>query len=324
MNSLIVIKPTQFNFINNLIDLEKALEDHIVIKEYTQETLMESIIDEIGLTPDLVGDTQNCYETSQNIYQICFVGYDKESLNNQPINTIATCLSGGETVYGPAVLINSKILEPDYLCSQESVFIKDLAIILNSKFIHKGIIIPALETEDITEYEYQNHPLQAFEKSENTYGKYKLVETTFLGFQIGFFYNTESININKRATRILGKQKLYGDIVIFNKLPHEYLDLDLELFNKISKLSYGSLKNREARSDEDKEGQKINGLPVAFNKYCLLNKRYLEHKKCCDHCKDKFINNEKLLCTGCFRVRYHNKECQKKDWINHKVECLYN
>lgn len=331
MLSFIVIKPTKFEFPNDL----SVLDDHIIIKEFTNETLMENIIDEISLTPDIVGDTQTVYETDQNIYQICFVSnatlpsdnlsVNTEQTNNkEELNTIATYLNG-DTVYGPAVLINSAISKTDYLCSSASVTVNELKKIIHSKFIHKGIMIPYLENEEIVEYEYQSHPLQYLEPTENTYGKYKLSECTFLGFQLGFFGEINSTNINKRATRLLGNKKLSGNVVLFNKLPHEFQDIDLELFNKISKLSYGPLKNREPSLSEDKEGEKINGLPVAFNKYCLLNKRYLEYSKKCDCCKNNFEKkSEKLVCTGCYRVRYHNKECQKNDWSTHKTECLYN
>lgn len=314
-NTLIVIKPSNSQYSKSLV-----LEDYTYIREFTNETLMEIIIDEIGLTPDLVGDTQTCFESGTNIFQLCFVGYN-ENTELKEVNTIATYLNG-ETVYGNAVLINSKINE-DYLCCQDSSKISDLETILFSKFNHKGICIPVNDDDAVSEFEYQNHPLEYLEPSEKTYGKYKLFECTFLGFQLGFFGEVNNTNVNKRATRLLGNKKLFGNVVLFNKLPHEFQDIDMELFIKFNKLSYGSLKDREPTNSEDREGQKINGLPVAFNRYCLLNKRYAEYKKICNSCKEE-LKSEKLVCTGCFRVRYHNKECQKNDWSTHKTECLYN
>ncbi|MCJ7636864.1 MAG: zinc finger MYND domain-containing protein [Nitrososphaeraceae archaeon] len=326
-NQLIIIKPTKFEFKKELYyknqeRLTKDLCDHVIVKGFKQDEMMELIIDEIGLTPELVGDTQTCYETIQYVYQLCFVGYDNSSSikEEKELNTIATYLNG-DSVYGPAVLLNSKICN-DYICSPSTVTIENLSHIIYSKFIHKGIIIPNNEKDSVEEYEYCGHPLERLESEEN-YVKYKLFETTFLGFQLGFFGEINSTKINKRATRLIGNQKLYGNVVMLCKLPHEFQDIDLDLYEKISKLSYGSLKQRELLNTEDREGEKINNLPIALNRFCILDNRYTNYKKICDYC-NKELESDKFICSGCYRVRYHNKECQKDDWEKHIIDCLYN
>jgi hypothetical protein len=42
--------------------------------------------------------------------------------------------------------------------------------------------------------------------------------------------------------------------------------------------------------------------------------------KSCNGCKE-FTHSQLLVCSGCKLARYCNKECQKKDWKDHKKKC---
>ncbi|ARF09779.1 hypothetical protein Indivirus_3_28 [Indivirus ILV1] len=322
---LIVIKPNDFQFqkeihYKNHQKLKNDLLEHVELQETTFDNMMDLIVTQIGLTPELIGDSQTCYETNQNIYQVCFVGYDTNSCKDKELNKIATYLNG-DSVYGTAVLINSKIGDT-YTCLPDSVNMDELTDIVYSKFVHKGIFIPMDEKKEIVEYEYFNHPLEYFETTENNYFKYKLIETTFIGFHLGFFYEVNSDTINKRATRMIGTQKIFGNVVLLNKLPHEFQDIDKSLFKKLSDLSYGVLDQRELTTSENRENEKVNNLPVVMNRYCILNNRYSNYKNICDGCK-KELSSTKLKCMGCFRTRYHDQECQKNHWNQHSNDCLY-
>jgi len=326
---LLIIKPNNFEFkkdlyYNNKEKLYQDLQPYIEHRTIEINDMMEIIVNEIGLTPDLVGESETCYETAENVNQLCYVGKNKNESEQKDLNIIATYLNG-DTVYGTAVLLNSKITE-NGTCVSGPITINDCANILYSKFVHKGIFIPFDENVSVTEYEYFAHPLEYLENSENGYLKYKLFETTFLSFNLGLFSEITSQQINKRATRLLGNAKLFGNVVMLNKLPHEFHDIDLSLFEKIYKLSYGPLNKRELLESENTEGNKINGLPVIMNRYRILEKRYKDYqknKKLCDNCNKDILSN-KLVCSGCYRMRYHNKDCQKSDWSKHVAECLYN
>lgn len=42
----------------------------------------------------------------------------------------------------------------------------------------------------------------------------------------------------------------------------------------------------------------------------------------CWHCGADPIYRKKFQkCSGCYQVRYCSKECQKNDWIAHKIIC---
>ncbi|AYV76851.1 MAG: hypothetical protein Barrevirus2_4 [Barrevirus sp.] len=324
--TILIIRPNDFEFNKELYykNLGTLTSDlNVLIEERTIDfkDMMETIVTEIGLTPELMGDSQICYETEDNVYQLCFVSKGLDTT----VNRVATYLIG-EPVTGTAILLNSKINKNTYTCLPDHTLISDLSTILYSKFVHKGLVLPDNESEPVYEYDYFGHPLEGLEKEENGYMKYKLFDLNFLGFDLGFFsqvLNKDELKVNKRATRLFGKERLYGDTVFFHKLPHEFLDMTVSLYDGINQLSYGSLTRRELRKEEEREGEKLNDLPLNFNRYHVLANRLKEDKKRCDNCANPLDNN-KLICSGCYRMRYHDSECQKGDWKRHACECLYN
>lgn len=44
--------------------------------------------------------------------------------------------------------------------------------------------------------------------------------------------------------------------------------------------------------------------------------------KCCERPSRTILQNLKI-CSGCMQARYCDRDCQKKDWKNHKCVCLY-
>ncbi len=61
------------------------------------------------------------------------------------------------------------------------------------------------------------------------------------------------------------------------------------------------------------------------NIYKIIKIIHLDN--CCTYCNSKYNNNNKNtilhLCTGCRSVLYCNKNCQGKDWLDHKYICNY-
>lgn len=340
--SIAIIKPNTFSLIKekyykNEDLLEKDFTKYIEIVETTFKDMMELIVKTIGLTPQLMGDTLCCYETKNNIYQLCFLTFGQDSEKPEK-NLISTdIVIGKEKIYGTTVLINSKIND-DGVCSPDTVNIKEIIRIFYQKFIHKGIII---KTEGIIEeFEYFDHPLEYFKitsPDNDNYKKYPGIIVPFLNFNLLSFLEIEPKNniINKKGTLFIGRQRIHGDIIIVSKEnDFEFNDLDLTNFNKLLDLSTLDLKkrdikkevdkdNKEDNKEDNKDNEKINELPVLMNRFMLLEKRWNKYKKVCASCKNE-LTDTILVCSGCYRVKYHNEECRLKDWEKHKLSCLYN
>ena len=153
--NLIIIKPNDFKFnkelyYNKYDKLKEDLEQYVEERSVAFNDMMETIINEIKLTPELVGETSVFYENSTNIYQMCHIGKEKDQQIIQevevdkklaePFNSLASYLFGDQ-INGTVILLNSKIGD-DSRCNPDDITIDDFTKILHSKFIHNGIYIP--------------------------------------------------------------------------------------------------------------------------------------------------------------------------------------
>lgn len=334
-NIIAIIKTNDFLFSKEKHYLQKEnlsedISKFIEFKKTPNTDLMENIINSIQLTPDLIGDSQICFETINNVYQICFVyNENNDNVNNESTNNnnFASYLIG-EKLIGNCVLINSKVSEDNNTCEPDTIDLETITNIIYKKFVHKGIFVSSNENESIVEFDYFNNPLEFYNCSEEEYNKFKIIETPFLKFSISAYIEINSENlddkINKRATKILGTYKVKGNIILIVKTPNEFNDFDKEIYKKIYILASNSLNTRTIKPEENKEDVKINDLQVVFNRYHLLEKRLTEFQNSCSSCKKIFENENILTCTGCYRAKYDSLQCQKNDWDIHKKECLYN
>lgn len=330
--SIIIVKPNNFTFIkekhlNVMNEFQHDIEPFISIQSVPFEHMMEAIVTNIEMihNTDLHGDTVICYESDKNIYQICFLAPETHpNKSDSNINKIAEYLCG-EKIYGTCVILNSKI-EENGICSPDNIDIPTLAEILYKKFVHKGLFISCDDTKPVIEYDFLQSPFE-YDKNINP-DEYRYLDIDFLGFTLTFFLkNTDDSEVNKRVTKLIGKYRLNGDILVATKTTYEFLDLTKDLYHKLIKIAEGSLETRKLTEEEKEDDKKINNLPVAHNKYVILENRYKQTKQkedVCHSCSKPFENNKYLMCTGCYRMKYHDIACQNADWQNHKRECLFN
>lgn len=327
--SIVIIKPNNFEFINekhynNYQQLNYDLAQSIVVQSIPPEQMMDAIITNIEMihNTDLHGDTIICYETDKHIYQVCFLMPETHpNKNDSNINKIAEYLCG-EKIYGTCVVLNSKI-EDNLICKPDDMNIQMLTEIIYKKNVHKGLFISCDDTASIVEYDFFKSP---FEFGNNLKSEeYQYHDINLLGFTLSIFLKkTDDNPINKRVTKLIGEHKVNGDILLVSKTSYEYHDLTKDLFGKLLKLIEGPLETRKLKNEEKDNDIKINNLPVAHNKYIILENRYKTYKNECHSCFKPFEQNKYLTCTGCYRLKYHDVTCQNADWQNHKKECLKN
>lgn len=336
MITVLTIKSNKFVFdrnkyYNNLSQLKHDIQEYVNIIEIDPSDLMETIITEIGLTPELIGSSPVCEETATNVYQLCYAGEKDQVLDKTKNiinpNYIANYLTN-DSVENNCVFLNSKIGDTK-ICEHDSVDMDILVKILYSKFIHVGVVIKTDMACPVTEFIYGGHPIEYYKTTDYDENKYKIIEFDFISFAMCAVIDLQPENnvINKRFTRIYGQEIIYGDVLLITKLPDAYQDLPLDLYEKINTLSFGPIINRSLSEDEKKDPEKINELQIVSNKYCVINERINSMKKNYEH-ECSYNNCTKITsklhtCISCYRVKYHDKECQIADWDNHKLECFY-
>jgi len=233
------------------------------------------------------------------------------------LNNLACYLTMDKSkIYGECVIMCSKITE-NYTCTPDTIDINTIAKIIQYNIIHKGIKLKVNGL--IEEFTFFDDPME----NENT--NYQWMELPLFKFNIIIFLqvNPQKI-INKKATRLLGKHIVEGDIIIVIKSTEDcFINFTKNIYNKIIKCCEGTLESRYLTEEEQKDGEKKDGLPIIMNKYCILDNRYNSITIVCNYCNKKMDYIDNNLCCGCYRVRYCNTTCQKNDWYVHKNKCLY-
>lgn len=310
----------------NHANLKEDIKDLITFKNVKLPELMDDIVEAIGLDKILVGNTNIVTENDKYVYQICHLSMKDNGKEDdeENINGLASCLTLGYTnVYGPAVLLCSRVSDTN-MCVPDTIDLDRVTEILYEKIHHTALLVKAVNqssvivNDKIVEEVYFHYDPKEIIDIDN----FKYVECPFLKFNLLVLFNNDNTKpINKLVTKLVGKQRIYGDCYVLSKsAENEYIDFNLEIFKKILNLAEGSLKDRELEEDEKDKDEEDNKLPIIMNRYCILNKRHSKYSPMCNYCKTS--DDAKVICTGCYRVRYHNKECQLKDWPVHHEDCV--
>lgn len=326
-----VIKPNEYKIddVRNLSieQIKNDIQDYIeFIDVNTPNEMMEQIVTYLKQTHELLGDCSLCYNDINNIYQMCFLSKKDNHLDEtEPINGLASYFTDeGREIYGNTVMMNSLITD-NGTCTTGTLSLDDIVNILYKRSVHKGSIIKTDGT--VNEITFYSNPLE--DLSKETVDNYRYIELPLFKFNLIAYIQLQPTNnvINKKATRLVGSGRVFGDIIIASRVSdYSFGDLDTALLEKILFTCCGSMESRDLTKDEEDTTDKINGLNVIRNKYRVLNNRYEQYttekrNNLCSGCNKEF---EKLtLCTGCYRTSYHNKDCQKSHWKEHKNNCPY-
>jgi len=320
--NIILIKPNDIIFdyrelVNSTPDYFKQfIENFIEIIPVTIDNIMETIINKIGMTSDIFGHTSKCLDTNDHIYQLCHLHEtDAKNINDTAqINRLASYMVlGKEALFGPVVLIKSVFIE-DRTCIPSNINnIDEFCTLLHERLIHTCIQLNSDGTHEIKKF--IESPSEFVSEYDAT--NYKFIEVNYLNFNFVLFIQMEpdSKNINKKATRLAGEHKILGTAILICKTTeNDFLNITLDLYKKIDKTSWGSLKSRDLLAHEKDDNKKINNLDVIINNFNILENRYNQINT---------VPQNNCICTGCFRMRYPTVEDQKNDWDTHKKECLF-
>lgn len=297
--------------------IKTEIAPYITFKTTSIKEMMNIVYDTIKLTDKLMGNTSLCYEDSEYIYQLCHLSpKDNKKVEDESIaNGISSYLVQGRfIIYGSSVLIRSRITNNN-TCATDTIELDKIATLIYNKLIHKAIKISV--TGEISEYTFYDDPLEDCTKDVITNSRY--VEVPLLKFNLLMFMdlNPELDNINKKATRLIGHSRVHGNVYIASKsTEHEYIDIDINLFNKLHKIA-----SESELTEDEKEDITVDNIPIIKNRHVILDSRYNSFEnKCSCGCG---MLEQSYVCSGCYRMKYSSVECQRKHWSIHKKVCPY-
>lgn len=318
-HDIVIIKSNEFNLENENITFEEfsdEIEKYIEIKNVKIKDLMSTIVSIVGINkyPELAMENQLCHNTVDSMYQMMFLNKElygpKYIDNTDKHNYICDNMiyERNVTSKNNVVILKSNILN-DGTCEPSSITKQEMIEIIYKKYFHYAISIELNENGNETIKEYKFHKNPILTNNENI----GAIQINYLKFGLIFLCEIDPVinHINKTATRIAGKYKFYGNVMIYMGMGDKYLDLRKDLFEKIDFTSYGSLDDRIVKDYSD-EQKNENGFVIINNSYMLLDKMYNEK-----------INKPiyPVLCNGCYRKRYQTQLEMNND-KDHEKECL--
>ena len=140
-------------------------------------------------------------------------------------------------------------------------------------------------------------------------------------YSLVFLYDdkNDKTQLNKMATRIHGKKKIYGDCIILHEVQDKILGhLSMNELNILNKLSYGRIYDREKVINKPVEqpqpvDNKIQQV-IVDNRYVIVNnlKKQLQYDKlnCC-YCND-LVNDNPIFFGDYCRGVVCSDDCFKK------------
>lgn len=287
----------------------------------SSDDMFAKVIEHTNMKENQFGDAFVCRDTDKEIYQIWHFNYEDnqmaDEMSMKTFNGICSYMSPKrQLVHGKGVIIKNIITE-NGTCVLGSITKKEIMDIFYTNVMHKAILLDP----DPKEIIFCQSPMELLH--EHDVKDFKWFELPFLKHNLAVFIKKDPTDtrVNKLATR-LTNTKVIGPAIITSRVS-EYIfdDLTLETFNKIIKVAGGELINRKLTKDEQDTSDRINGIPIIRNKHMILNKRIDRYKNKCNGCGGEF---EKLKrCSGCYRMAYHSRKCQREHWKDHKEKCLF-
>lgn len=234
MLNIIVIKKNNSSFDeltyddimgSKLTENLKTIVNVILIKNNTQDIMLENIVNEINCPSETNYKTYKCFETKDTIFYHTYVQDDDKSDGNNFIGRLIS--DRHEPVNGNSVLW---CIKKQIVCDAD---FGDFVDIIRSKFIHKCL---SIDTEgNKKKIIYHENPIEnSGWKDESCV----CVHVEFLNKFLCVFMERKPLDhkINKLATILCKKMGIYGNVVVsmLNSYPSvECTDLDEGTLNKI-------------------------------------------------------------------------------------------
>jgi hypothetical protein len=238
-----------------------------------EHSLMKCIVNNIKLTKDQLGDTEDCFmDDDNNIYQLCYI-QTLNKLDQSLLNGLGCMLlPDRKVIYGTVVFLKSK-MTADLTCSMQRAGLDDIVRTLHNNMVHTGVIMRANTNQTIDEYKFIRDPIDWM--TQDKINNITLIEKKLLNEVIMFFVekNPETNIFNKRAS-LFAEELIYGDCIVAIRNDNcVFRNLSLKLALRLDTLINNDMNVplttlEESKTQDTDHGKKIfNFNSVVFDRF---------------------------------------------------------
>ena len=146
-------------------------------------------------------------------------------------------------------------------------------------------------------------------------------------YGLSFYYTkTDGDKINKCATRINGKFRLSGNVLIIHEPDNNiYANISRHEFKRLNLLCYSRLYDRTTIFEKIQEHASELSENIVLNKYLGIELRMNEFIKFkCMNCGIQTEKKQDNVCQQCYRAIYCSLECKQNFQDHHYDDCAKN
>lgn len=278
---IIVIKPNMIEHLDyNRVDYVSDIINHdCYINRNTNSEDIGIIFAEYLNSENYLGCnaiTNKCYETSEYIYEICFMDIPKEHKDNSTYNQIATTLDvTTEHIFGNAILLKTYLPLKNMDMNLVSVNKDDIKEILEARVNHLGVFI---DTDgNLKQISFRDIKSKLNELLDEDIKNLEKIEIPFLKHNFIMFYCKDSLDEENSLVKDIAQKKVCGDVFIISMLTESiYTNILIDEVKKmlaISKLGENAWISKAEYDDIDKDD---NGRTLIKSKYRILDQKFCE------------------------------------------------
>ena len=246
------------------------------------------------------------------------------------MNRLATILNvTHEIITGNAIFVANKQPIEDYSIGHQDVSLQDIFNIFVKRVKHQGWILTPNKNKIPFYFDNQKKILDRPEYQEMwdsaSDSNYQAEEFPFLDHKLMLFRKKKSTytsddKFNLLATRLYGKERVRGNMIIISMISESLADdLTEREIDMLLQAALGRLSDRVIPPEKQEEERDEVGRVMVKNKYRHLYQHNISQKILCNLCHSP---DTPYCCGSCGRIKYCSALCQKKDWTYHKHKCL--
>lgn len=276
---VVIIKP---NVVEHL-DYNRAdyISEILKVDCYEKET---TTTEKIGLvfaqylnSENYIGcnaQTNICYETSEYLYEICYLDIPEDKKCTETYNQIASILDiTNQQIFGTAVLIKTYLPINTLDMSLVDFTKEDIKKILESRVNHYGVFIDTDQNMSAINFRDLEPKLRnLLDEEPKDLAK---IELPFLKHNFIMYYCKDSMDQENKLVYDLAQTKIYGDVFIVSMMTETiFTDITVDEVKKMIAISKYGPDAWQAKDEDDKEERDENGRIMIKSKHRILQKRF--------------------------------------------------
>lgn len=276
---VVIIKPNVVEHLDyNRIDyISEILKVDCFEKETTTTEKIGLVFAQYLNSENYIGcnaQTNICYETSEYLYEICYLDVPEDKKSTETYNQIASILDiTNQQIFGTAILIKTHLPINTLDMSLVDFTKEDIKKILESRVNHYGVFIDTDQNMKAINFKDLDSKLREL-LDENPKDLAK-IELPFLKHNFTMYYCKDSIDEENKLVYDIAQTKIYGDVFIISMLTDTiFTDITVDEVKKILAISKYGNDAWQANDDDDKEERDENGRILIKSKHRILQKRF--------------------------------------------------